>query len=240
MKIYIAVFLTIWSATALAEVTPQSYSVDEHVQIANYDTNQVYRINAMQGYITSIQFSRDEKILSVNIGDSSSWLVSVQNEIINLKPTTDHPDTNLNVFTSRGTYQFLLNAPVMTVDSSGQLTRIPAANTVFLLRFHYPEQTKANANAIKAVKPLAQNWNYSARGNPEAAPAYVFDDGNFTYFYFSNHKNIPAIFAVDSGGHESIVNFHLENDFVTVETTGRQFTLRNGNQIASIFNEAKV
>jgi len=234
MKHYLlcSLFILFFGA-AYAEVTPQSDAGDPHIKVATYDANQVYRVNALQGYITSIQFGADEKILSVNIGDSSSWLVSVQNDIVNLKPTTDHPETNMNVLTTRGAYQFLLTAPARADVSQ------PQKNTAFLLRFRYPDQNK---NALSAAnpptsEPRVKNGHYSARGNPDVAPLSVFDDGKFTYFYFGDHKDIPAIFTVDQQKNESLVNFHLENHYVVVETVSRQFTLRNGNQVASVFND---
>lgn len=242
MKKYLAASLIsglmILTLSAHAEVVPQSYPTDEHVQVAIYNPNQVYRVNAMQGYITSIQFGQDEKILSVNIGDSSSWLVSVQNDVVNLKPTASHPDTNLNVLTSRGTYQFLLTAPALSTDGNGELARKARENTAFLLRFRYPEQSNTLGSAnLKPPEPTVKNWRYSARGNPLAAPLFVFDDGNFTYFYFGAHKDIPAIFTVDAGGNESVVNYHLQSRYIVVETTSKQFTLRNGTAVASVFND---
>ena len=240
-RYYWGILLTLISLVARGEVLPDSYSTDPHIQVAYYDPYQVYRVNAMQGFITSIQFGHDEKILSVNIGDSSSWLVSVQNDVVNLKPTADHPDTNLNVLTSRGTYQFLLTAPDSTSDKTGKLARQPQSNTAFLLRFRYRDEEKpllAKANS-SFDKRVVKNRRYSARGNSAAAPSFVFDDGRFTYFYFDGRKDIPAIFAVDPKGNESLVNYHLQYRYVVVETIGKQFTLRNGNQVATVFNEGQ-
>lgn len=238
-KYLITSVLTVLIFSAQAEVVPHSFPTDGHVQVADYNPNQVYRVNAMQGYITSIQFGEEEKILSVNIGDSSSWLVSVQNDVVNLKPTASHPDTNLNVLTTRGTYQFLLTAPALNTDGNGQLARTAQDNTAFLIRFRYPEQSNALASAnLHPPEPAVKNWRYSARGNAQAAPLFVFDDGNFTYFYFGTHKNIPAIFTVDANGNESVVNYHLQGHYIAVETTSKQFTLRNGAIVATVFNDA--
>lgn len=232
-------FGILMSGAAFAEISPQSYPTDQHVQYANYDPHQVYRINSLQGYITSIQFGTDEKILSVNIGDSSSWLISIQNEVINLKPTADLPNTNLNVLTSRGSYQFLLVAPDISVDNKVKLPRQPRARTTFLLQFKYPAEEKA-AEANKTPPPEKKNWFYSARGNPNVAPISVFDDGHFTFFNFGDRKDIPAIFSVDFKGQESIINYHLQDSLVVVETTAQQFTLRNGDQIANVFNDEPI
>lgn len=233
MKRYFLIGSLLLMTSAQAEVTPESVVTDNHIQVATYNSNQVYRVRTLQGYITSVQFSPEEKILSVNIGDSSSWLVSVQNEMINLKPIADHPDTNLNVLTSRGTYQFFLTAPS---PSSNNLTRRPAKDTAFLVRFRYPQEVPVNA--IFQPKPRIKNWKYTARGDSATTPLSVFDDSRFTYFDFGSRKDVPAIFTVDAKGNESVVNYHLQGKNVVVETTAKQFTLRNGNQVATVFNEA--
>ena len=52
---------------AQAEIMPSGYPTDPHIQVANYDPNQVYKIFTMQGYITTIAFGIDEKIIAVNV-----------------------------------------------------------------------------------------------------------------------------------------------------------------------------
>jgi type IV secretion system protein VirB9 len=219
-----------------AEVIPHSYPTDKHVQVATYDPNQVYRVATMQGYITAIQFGPEEKIISVNIGDSSAWLVNVQNEVINLKPVTDHPDTNMNVLTTRGTYQFFLTAPPPAKQTNGSTLRKAHDNTAFLVRFRYSDS--GQPTHLSAQKPVLENWHYTARGDAMTAPVCVYDDGRFTFFDFGARQDIPAIFAVNAKGEESLVNYHMQGKYVVVESTAKQFTLRNGEQVAAVFNEA--
>jgi type IV secretion system protein VirB9 len=216
-----------------AEVVPRSYLGDKHVQVATYDPNQVYRVSSMQGYITAIQFGADEKIISVNIGDSSAWLVNVQSDIINLKPITDHPDTNMNVLTTRGTYQLFLTAPPSKRGEQG--LRKPLSSTAFLVRFRYNDTAPSPRDG---AKPFAENWHYTAQGDSLAAPICVYDNARFTFFDFGDRQDVPAIFSVDSRGHESLVNYHMQGKYVVVETTAKQFTLRHGEQVATVFNEA--
>lgn len=237
-RIIIFFVLTLFSTFCYAESFPQSYSADPHIQVATYDPNQVYIINGLQGYTTAIEFSPDEKIISVNIGDSSAWLVNVQAYLINLKPIADNPETNMNVVTSRGTYQFFLTAPPEHRDATGHLIRRPTSRTIFLLRFRYPEIQPASIHPNNPVCPRVCNSCYSARGDQCIAPYCVYDDGRFTYFNFGCRKKIPAIFLVDCNGNESLVNYHIRGEYVVVETTGCQFTLRSGCHVASVFNEA--
>lgn len=221
------------STVSKAEVLPASYRSDSHIQVVTYNSNQVYRVNGLQGYTTAIELGPDENVLSVNIGDSSAWLVNVQNNIINLKPVMSNPNTNMNVVSSRGTYQFFLTAP-----SASDAEKGPDKNTVFLLRFKYPDLVGvSNSNEGPDLEHGHYNFNYTARGDQSIAPLSVFDDGRFTYMDFGNHRVTPAIFMVDPRGYESLVNYHVQGKYVVVEKVGAQFTLRDGDQVASIFNE---
>jgi len=81
------------------------------------------------------------------------------------------------------------------------------------------------------------NFDYSYKGEDDLAPSTVFDNGEFTYFKFRDSKDVPAIFEVDKERNESVVNYHLENGYVVVESLGRQFTLRHGETEACVFND---
>ena len=229
-----AILMTGAPSFALAEVLPSSSSSDSHIKVVTYNPNQVYRLSGLQGYTTAIELAQDENIVSVNIGDSSAWLVNVQGNIINLKPVTGNPNTNMNVVSSRGTYLFFLTAP----DINSPAAKEPSKSTVFLLRFRYPDLISAeNKNEGPDLANGHYNFNYTARGDGSIAPISVFDDGRFTYMDFGNHHVTPAIFVVDPYGYESLVNYHVQGKYIVIEKTGLQFTLRNGDQVASIFNE---
>lgn len=72
----------------------------------------------------------------------------------------------------------------------------------------------------------------------DAEPTMVFDDGRFTYFEFPGAREIPAVFAHGSDGTPTRVNWHMNGNFVVVQRTARKFTLRLGDAVVGIFNEA--
>ena len=47
---------------------------------------------------------------------------------------------------------------------------------------------------------------------------------------------MPAIFAVNSDFSETLRNFRREGDYIVVDGTAAQFTLRDGDQWICIFN----
>jgi len=86
-----------------------------------------------------------------------------------------------------------------------------------------------------------RNSNYTKQVLPkgeDADPAMVFDDGRFTYFEFPGAREIPAVFAHGSDGEPTRVNWHMMGSFVVVQRTARKFTLRAGDAVVGVFNEA--
>ena len=86
-----------------------------------------------------------------------------------------------------------------------------------------------------------RNANYTMQvleHGEDAAPSMVFDDGRFTYFEFQGAREIPEIEAYGSDGEPVRVNWHMQPPFLVVERTARKFTLRLGQAVTGVFNEA--
>lgn len=81
------------------------------------------------------------------------------------------------------------------------------------------------------------NIDYSFSGDARLKPHMVFDDGNKTFFKFD--RRAPAIFAVNSDFSETLRNFRREGEYIVVDGTATQFTLRDGDQWICIFNLRK-
>lgn len=104
-----------------------------------------------------------------------------------------------------------------------------------------PDYGMTPVQRLKAEGIQIRNTNYSKqvleRGE-DAEPTMVFDDGRFTYFEFRGAREIPAVFAHGSDGEPTRVNWHMNGNFVVVQRTARKFTLRLGDAVVGIFNEA--
>ncbi len=115
----------------------------------------------------------------------------------------------------------------------------------FFFKFKYPseEESKTIRTYAKSIlpdvdqNPWKYNFNYTITGEDSLYPVKIFDDGEFTYFEFPRTSKMPAIFAVDSNGFESIVNFRIVGEYLIVEEVSGKFTLRNGADIVCVFNE---
>lgn len=104
-----------------------------------------------------------------------------------------------------------------------------------------PDYGMTPVQRLKAEGIEVRNANYTKqvleRGE-DAEPTMVFDDGRFTYFELPGAREIPAVFAHGSDGQATRVNWHMNGNFVVVQRTARKFTLRLGDAVVGIFNEA--
>ncbi|MFT6105921.1 MAG: type IV secretion system protein VirB9 [Rickettsiales bacterium] len=182
-----------------------------------------------------------EQISEVAIGNSDAWLwkISESKKRLYLKPVSDNANTNMTVKTNLGRiYNFELIARTPTGPDD--------ENLIYAVKFVYPDDSDKNIFEFPKT-PVSDepdmrnlsiyNFNYEYTGAPTISPMKVFDNGEFTYFQFAaKSAELPAIFAVDADGYESLVNFRVAGEYIIVERTGAQFTLRNGNQIACVYN----
>ncbi|WP_218813561.1 TrbG/VirB9 family P-type conjugative transfer protein [Rickettsiella endosymbiont of Dermanyssus gallinae] len=134
----------------------------------------------------------------------------------------------MTVLTSANSYNFQLDANDAKISPTYQL------------KFNYPTagyDNRGKSNAIGTCDPTQINWKYSFTGDQRLAPIEAFDcNGQFTYFRFKS--SLPAIFVVDKKRKETLVNYHVKGNYVVVNTTAEQFTLRSGRYVTSVYNDA--
>lgn len=227
------------TAPALAEKSPRPGPVDARIRTVVYSPRDVIEVKGHYGYQTLIEFSRDEQILNIALGDSMAWYAK-PNEMGNLlfvKPIEDNATTNMTVITDKRTYHFELNAK--TAKSSH------AKDMAFHIQFKYPENgsgfMERSINVVPekgGTAPSDWNFDYEFAGDTRQVPKRAFDDGDFTYFEFDKSVEIPALFKVAPDGSESLINYRIEGRYVVVQRTAAEFTLRNGKLVTCIFNRA--
>ncbi|MEE9909965.1 TrbG/VirB9 family P-type conjugative transfer protein [Brucella intermedia] len=224
---------------APAAQTPRAGSLDSRVTSVVYQPNNVVKISATYGISTMIIFDEDEKFETISLGDTESWQVAPteKGNILFVKPTAKNVVTNMNVVTTKRIYFLELHdyAP-------------DAGRQVFGVQFTYPEKDlnsamrkeaeyrAANPN-ISTIDKANVNIDYSFTGDTKLKPSRVFDDGKKTFFKFTGRT--PAIFAVNSDFSETFRNFRKEGEYLVVDGTATQYTLRDGDQWICIFNLRK-
>lgn len=234
-----ATFFSIFFSHAYGSETPRPGSLDPRVTSVVYQPNNVVRISATYGISTMIIFDEDEKFETISLGDTDSWQIAPveKGNILFVKPVAKNVATNMNVVTTKRIYFLELH------DYAPE-----AGKKVFGVRFIYPDKDAnasmrkeaefraANPN-ISAIDKANVNLDYSFSGDTRLKPAMIFDDGKKTFFKFTGRT--PAIFAVNSDFSETLRNFRKENEYLVLDGTATQYTLRDGDQWICIFNLRK-
>lgn len=180
-----------------------------------------------------------------------------------IKPKDGATHNNLELKTNKRDYSFEFRVLADAEQGRGKkppTSEVLTAEPMFRVIFRYPVQMPSMSslmainsatfqmneqnvlkNRIEATKPIPQNWKYTMQvleGADDIAPSLVFDDGRFTYFKFSNNREVPSIFYISANEEEARINYHMEGDLAVVQRMGRRFVLRLGQSVVGVWNEA--
>lgn len=242
----------LFPALAWAELTPPKGKLDSRVRVADYNPAEVYKIRTFYGVSTHVQFAEGETMTDVAIGDKEAWEVEPRKSHLFIKPKAQKADTNLTVVTNKRVYHFaLVVEPRATRDDKAWKD----PDLVYSLSFRYPNEEearlaaqasaadgKAMRNAIKGklaeAKKRDENRDYWVAGAEEISPTAARDDGRFIYLTFSLNRDMPAVYAVDNDGNESLVNTNVDGNEIVVQRMVRKLVLRKGKAVACVINKS--
>ncbi len=220
-------------APAAAEIIPAPGPGDPRIRVVRYDPDEVVALSGQLGFQFTIEFSDEERVENVSIGDALGWQVTPNSRasLLFLKPVAQAPTTNLTVVTNLRRYFFTLSSPS---NAPGD-----PKTAIMSLRFLYPAPPAPPPEPPPPPRepPRVANADYSYEGSIKTLPGRVFDDGVATYLQFGALEDYPAIFAVDADGAEAVVNFALRDDYLIVDQVARGFVLRQGSEVTRLFNE---
>jgi type IV secretion system protein VirB9 len=225
---------------------------DTRIKTLVYNANDVYAIVTNYGYQSNIEFSKNEKIRTISVGDLTSWQVIPAESNLFVRALMDDAHTNMTVITNKRTYQFDLFAK--------PIDHIRDEELAYVIRFYYPEEytgmqgglsrsaapTLPSASSSDASFPTAittpqgYNFNYTIAGPDHLAPMKIYDDGQSTYFQFHTAGLQPQVFRVDPiTGQEIPLQAQMQGNLITVFGAGTNFSIRQGNDVVCVFNESR-
>lgn len=250
MKILLVLALLVPFA-ALAEITPLKGKYDPRVRVVDYNPLNVVKITTFYGVSSHVQFSEEETIMEVAVGDDQAWKIVWRVNHLFVKPLAHKADTNVTVLTNLRTYQFALVVQPKTIKDSTAWTN---PDLIFSLQFRYPseetskreaklneEYVKDRLQGAKAAQPKRErhNLDYWVAGSEEISPTAAHDDGRFIYLTFSNNRDMPAVYAVDNDGNEALINTNvIDGNTIVVQRLVRSLILRKGEAVASVVNKS--
>jgi type IV secretion system protein VirB9 len=197
----------------------------------------VYSLTGFVGYQIDLTFEPGEAFVGLGAGDVEGLAFVAQDNHLFLKPRADSVSTNLTVLTTRRTYYFDYTAHALKPG----VRRPPM---LYSLRFTYPP-TVAVRDAARIDKALGDadasrppNLDYWYCGAPSLKPLAAQDDGVHTQLRFGARSELPAIFAQNEDGSESLVNYSIEGDVVLVHRVVRRLILRRGQLTGCVVNKS--
>ena len=230
--------------TGHAEVGTVPSAADARIQTVRFTGDNIIRIAAAEGIVTTIELGKSEEIKDFAMGDRDAWHAAINGNLFVLKPKDVKADTNLTLFTNRRSYLFQLRTTSRT-----------ARNVAYWVRLEYPEgdaatveeqarakqqaereQIKADLEASRLEGPL--NYDYWIVGARELQPLAMHDNGRQTFMLFSAAHPMPAAFVVEPDGAESLVDYHVEQDTMVLHRVVPRVILRRGTLVAGITNRS--
>ena len=202
------------AAPATAQIRPEPGPGDPRIQSVLYDPNQVVQLQAATGYQVTVEFAPDERIENVAVGDSGAWQITPnkRGDRLFVKPVGQGVTTNLTVVTDARTYVFEL-APLFG----------PLPNMAYTVRFRYATPAAATVVASNAG-PVPGRYKLS--GDKALRPSAIDDDGVHTYLAWGPDQTLPAIFAIDSEGRESLVNGMTRDGRFVIDAVANRLIFR--------------
>lgn len=213
MRVLLACLL-LFSTPAAAQAPAQN---DPRIRTIPYDANQVVRLQVPANFHVAVLF--DEQVENVAVGNSEAWQVTLNTsgDALFIKPAGSGGPTNMTVITSAKVYSFEL---------------IPAygatAETAFTVRFRDPQ----GAGAQQASAEVPRLGNYRLSGSRLLRPVAVSDDGVRTLIEWPASQPIPAVFALDEHGAETLVEGHMRDDLYVIDAVHRNLVFRLDRQTA--------
>lgn len=216
--LWLALMLAV-ATPALAEVTPEPGAGDPHIQSVVYDPQQVVGLHVAGGYAVTVQFAPDERIETVTVGDSTSWLVQSNHRADHLivKPLGMAPATNLTVITDQRAYNFTLYG---AMPGEGVQP--------YLLSFTYPQPA-----GDTAPSPQPLSGRYTLSGDKALWPAEMSDDGASTQLRWAVGRAMPAVYREEGWGRLALLNGVVRDGAYVVEGVHRRLVFVLGHARAS-------
>ncbi|RYF45574.1 MAG: hypothetical protein EOO27_41085, partial [Comamonadaceae bacterium] len=97
-----------------AEIGTVPTPADARIQTVRFAGDNVIRIAAAEGIVTTIELGKKEEIKDFAMGDRDAWHAAINGNLFVIKPKDVNADTNLTIFTNRRSYLFQLRVTART------------------------------------------------------------------------------------------------------------------------------
>jgi type IV secretion system protein VirB9 len=215
--------LALLAATASeadAQTRPTPIGRDPRIQAVDYAADQVVELQGVPGYQLTVEFAPDEQIHTVAVGDSGAWQVTsnASGNHLFVKPLQGGVSTNMTVVSNVRSYVFDLVA-----------SSYASAETPYTVRFRYPAAAPAPGDEPAQI---AVAGRYRISGSRSLRPSRISDDGQRTQVQWPEDRDLPAVFAIDARGRETLVNGMMHGDTLVIDGVFQRLVFRIDRAVA--------
>lgn len=127
-KISKLIILSLVLLSAIPAGAIESVGSDSRIRTFVYGKNDVFRIISTYGYQTVVEFEKDERIITISVGNPNIFKIIPSQNRLFLKALQNGQLTNVTVITDRRSYQMEFSSIMENPD-----------DMMYLVRFVYPE-----------------------------------------------------------------------------------------------------
>lgn len=106
-------------------------TTDSRIRTLVYNANEVYELKFYYNYQSFIEFSQDEEIEMISIGESFAWRLTPAGKRLFIRPLEIAAHTNMTIITNKRTYHFDIRSDEFNGKADEDL--------VYTVRFFYPQ-----------------------------------------------------------------------------------------------------
>ncbi|MER8492177.1 TrbG/VirB9 family P-type conjugative transfer protein [Mesorhizobium australicum] len=249
---------------ASAEDTPLAGKHDARMRYLAYRPDEVVRLSTAVGATLVVTFAANETVAAVAVSNSKDLAALPRANYLFFKASRMLPPQPVIVLaeSESGTRRYVFSISTRAMPKLDE----QQPDLYYSVQFTYPadeaaarrkdaerrsilgqgrakvlhdERVQDLLNRPAATtSPDESNFHYVAKGDRSLSPLQVFDNGFTTVFGFASNSRIPSLYIINPDGKEAAANYTVKGDYVEVSAVAREWRLRDGNTVLSIFNRA--
>lgn len=134
MMVFLFTFLSSANAAMYDDSDDIALTTDSRIKTYVYSPNEVFLLVLHYGFQSHIEFSKNETIDTITLGDSFAWKLTPLGNKLFIKPMEKNIRTNMTIITNKRTYQFDIVAKELLDGEDKDL--------VYVVRFQYPRRSR--------------------------------------------------------------------------------------------------
>ena len=131
IKLLFSLLIITFLFAARPAIAQAPITTDSRIRTLVYNPNEVYELKFYYNYQSFIEFSKDEEIEMISIGEAFAWRLTPAGKRLFVRPLEVSAHTNMTIITNKRTYHFDIRSDEFNGKADEDL--------VYTVRFFYPQ-----------------------------------------------------------------------------------------------------